>query len=331
MEILVTGAAGFIGFHLCKRLLNEGFKVSGIDCLLAQDALSQKLYSLRLLELRDYEHFQFFRMDIRDSEKLSSLFQQSNFSQVIHLAAKTGVRDSFSSTQEYFSVNLEGSSRIVEECKKNRVEHLIFASSSSVYGEKKGPMSEKDFPEPASPYGQTKLALEKMAQAHDDSPLRTTGLRPFSVYGPLGRPDMAYFRFAESIAEGRPIILFNHGNHLRDFTYVGDVVEGFVRVVRHHFENRLNYSFGIFNLGRGKPEPTQKLVLCLEERMSKSAIIHFGERQKGDVGQTWADCSAFEREFKFRPQIEIEGGIKLFYDWWGDFLRICRSGTTLPL
>ncbi|NBX77623.1 MAG: NAD-dependent epimerase/dehydratase family protein [Proteobacteria bacterium] len=316
MSIFITGAAGFIGFHLSKRLLEEGFKVTGLDIMDSQDPPLHLLQKKRLDNLISFREFHFIRGDIRNVDLLEHLFGSCEFSQVVHLAARTGVRESFEKKQDYRSVNIEGTRQLVRLSKENKVGHFIFASSSSVYGEGQGITSEKSPLKPISPYGETKMEMEEIVASFADSRFRTTGVRPFSVYGPWGRPDMAYFKYANRISKGTPIELFNFGEHLRDFTFVEDVVAGICRVLIAHEEGRISYRSAIYNLGRGKPEPLTNLVSSLEKSLGKKAQIKRVQKQKGDVAITWADTTAFEKDFHFTPHTSLEEGIDRFSKWW---------------
>lgn len=316
MEILVTGAAGFIGFHLCIRLLEAGFEVTGFDHLDATDPLLQFLQRGRLDLLHKGGNFHFVKGDIRDAESLRALFNNRSFSQVIHLAARTGVRESFEKADEYFSVNVEGAIQIAQMARLNRVGHFIFASSSSVYGESKGKMNELSLPSPISPYGQSKMRMEREMKSLSESEFFVTGVRPFSVYGSWGRPDMAYFKYANQIANGVPIELFHQGAHLRDFTFVEDVVEGLFRIVSAYLKGKITSQYDIFNLGRGKPEPVTNLVRYLENNLGKKAKTLKLARQRGDAEITWASCEKFQNTFDFSPQTKLSEGINQFVKWW---------------
>jgi len=321
MSILITGAAGFIGFHLSKKLLQEGFQVTGLDIMDAQDPLLHLLQKKRLDNLKSFKGFRFIKGDVRDVNLLKNVVGSCEFSQVVHLAARTGVRESFENAQNYWSVNVEGTKQLVRLSKENKVGHFLFASSSSVYGEGQGITSEKSPLRPISPYGETKMEMEKVVASFADSEFRTTGVRPFSVYGPWGRPDMAYFKYANRISKGTPIELFNFGEHLRDFTFVGDVVEGLYRVILAHRDGRISYESSVYNLGRGKPERLTDLVTYLESAMGVKAQIKKIEKQTGDVDLTWADASAFKMDFHFSPQISLKEGIDHFAEWWSETFK----------
>lgn len=316
MPILITGAAGFIGFHLSKRLLEEGFPVTGLDILDAQGPLLHLLQKKRLDYLTSFREFRFVKCDVRDVNLLENVFGSGEFSQVVHLAARTGVRESFKKPRDYWSVNVEGTRQLVRLSKEKHVGHFLFASSSSVYGEGQGITSEQSPLDPVSPYGETKMEMEKIVASFADQRFRTTGVRPFSVYGPWGRPDMAYFKYANKISERTPIELFNFGEHLRDFTYVDDVVEGLCRVLLAHRDGRISYESAIYNLGRGKPERLTDLVKCLETALGVKARIQKIEKQTGDADLTWSDTSAFEKHFHFKPHTSLKEGIERFAHWW---------------
>ncbi|NBW98042.1 SDR family NAD(P)-dependent oxidoreductase [bacterium] len=322
MEILVTGSAGFIGSHLSQRLLAAGFRVSGVDLLGASDPLLKFLQEGRLAQLRKFKHFNFLNCDIRDRSALSYLFKKKSFSQVIHLAGRAGVRESFDKTEEYLSINVKGTAEVIRLTKDHKVGHFIFTSSSSVYGEVKGLMSEFFPLKPISPYGKSKLLMEKKLLTYADNCLRITGFRPFSVYGPWGRPDMAYFKYTQQMTQGTPIELYNQGAHLRDFTFIDDVVEGLFRATLAYERNHISHVFKMYNLGKGKPEPLLQLVKYLETNLGIEARLTFSNRQQGDVGETFADTSELQKDFKFTPQITLEEGIKLFIQWWSKTLGL---------
>ncbi|NDD04172.1 MAG: NAD-dependent epimerase/dehydratase family protein, partial [Proteobacteria bacterium] len=293
-----------------------GFPVTGLDIADAQEPLLHLLQKERLDYLRSFQGFRFVKCDVRDVNLLENVFGSFEFSQVAHLAARTGVRDSFEKPQEYWSVNVEGTRQLVRLSKEKQVGHFLFASSSSVYGEGQGISNEQSPLGPISPYGETKMEMEKIVASFADQQFRTTGVRPFSVYGPWGRPDMAYFKYAKKISEGSPIELFNFGEHLRDFTFVDDVVEGIFRLILAHRDGHTSYQSAIYNLGRGKPERLTDLVKYLETALGVKAQIQKIEKQAGDVGLTWSDTSGFEKDFHFKPHTSLKEGIDRFAEWW---------------
>jgi|LakMenEpi03Aug12_release.lakeMendotaPanAssembly.Ray.scaffolds.fasta_scaffold129894_2 UDP-glucuronate 4-epimerase len=318
MQILVTGAAGFIGFHLSKRLLEEGFQITGLDILDAQEPLLHFLQKKRLDYLTSFRGFRFIKCDVRNVSLLENAFGSCEFSQVVHLAARTGVRESFEKPQDYKSVNIEGTRQLVRLAKEYKAGHFLFASSSSIYGEGQGITGEKAPLKPISPYGETKMEMEKVVASFADQEFRTTGVRPFSVYGPWGRPDMAYFKYAKKMSDGLPIELFNFGEHSRDFTFIDDVVEGLCRVIRGQKEGHISYQSAVYNLGRGKPEKLTDLVKHLENALGVKSQIKKIKKQTGDVDLTWSDTSVFEKDFHFTPQISLKEGIERFADWWSE-------------
>lgn len=318
MQILVTGAAGFIGFHLCRRLLKSGIQVVGLDALSTRDPLLQLIQNRRLDQLKSWQGFQFEWSDIRDVQALQSIFCKTKFSQVIHLAARTGVRESFQCPQEYHSVNVDGTSHLVRIARESGVGHFLFTSSSSVYGEGEGPCSEQSPLNPISPYGLSKLLMEKAVFATERPGFCITGIRPFSVYGPWGRPDMAYFKYANQIMNDLPIELFHRGAHRRDFTFIDDIVEGLFRVIQAFSKGEIRYSSRIFNLGRGQPEPVTAVVKCLEKNLERTAKVKVLEKQRGDAEVTWSDSAAFQSEFQFTPQTSLQEGMERFSNWWVD-------------
>ena len=323
--ILVTGAAGFIGFHLCSKLLSNGYKVFGIDNL--NDYYSVHLKKKRLEILLDDNNFQFRRIDITDRASLSKLFERFQFDEVIHLAAQAGVRYSIVNPHAYVDNNITGFLNILEAAKEYKIKRMIFASSSSVYGDnRKVPFSEADFVDhPISVYAATKKSNELFAYTYSSLyNIPMIGLRFFTVYGEWGRPDMAYYIFTKRILEGRPIALFNFGNLKRDFTYVGDIVEGISRLLRldafpsnNNKKNHVPYS--IYNIGNNKPVELIQFVHTLEIAIGKKAQIKFLPMQEGDVYETYADISALNKLAGFRPSVEIKEGLERFVKWFLEY------------
>ncbi|MFU2325548.1 NAD-dependent epimerase [Pseudomonas sp. NFX98] len=325
MTILVTGAAGFIGHHTAKRLCEEGVEVVGIDNL--NDYYSVKLKLARLAQLNELPGFRFQTMDIVDKPALMALFKEEGFTEVIHLAAQAGVRHSLENPDVYAQSNLVGFLNVLEACRHYRPAHLIYASSSSVYGaNSKLPFSVDDAVEqPVSLYAATKRANELLAHSYCHLyGLKASGLRFFTVYGPWGRPDMALFKFTEAILQGWPIDIYHHGQMARDFTYVDDIVESIVRLCPRPPvpETETEGVNRIFNIGRGKPVALLDFVECLESALGIKAQRNFLPMQAGDVINTWADVSALADWVGFSPQVEIEAGVPQFVNWYRHFYRV---------
>jgi UDP-glucuronate 4-epimerase len=332
--ILVTGAAGFIGFHVARRLLESGRPVIGLDNLNAY--YDPRLKEARLAELAKLEGFRFVKGDLADRTAIAALFAEHRFPFVVHLAAQAGVRYSLVQPHAYADANLQGFLNVLEGCRHNGCRHLLFASSSSVYGANtKLPFSVHDnVDHPISLYAATKKANELMAHSYAHLfDLPTTGLRFFTVYGPWGRPDMAMFIFATAILEGRPIKLFNRGNMRRDFTYVDDIVESVVRLVDHIPSGNAAWSgakpdpsssrapWRLYNIGNNSSIDVGRVVSLLEAELGRPAIKEFVEMQPGDVAETCADVEDLMREIGFRPKTPIEEGIRRFVAWFRDYHR----------
>ena len=317
-KILVTGVAGFIGAYLAKRLLLEGYYVVGIDNL--NDYYDVKIKEERLNWFKDNSSFKFYKMDICDEEHLIELFASELFDIVVNLAAQAGVRYSIDNPKVYMQSNVMGFFNILECCRQYKVKHLIYASSSSVYGaNKKIPYSVDDkVDNPVSLYAATKKSNELMAYAYSqlyDMPC--TGLRFFTVYGPVGRPDMAYYSFAEKIINNEPIKVYNNGEMYRDFTYIDDIVEGLMRVINKiPSKNEDGVRYKIYNIGCGKPEKLTNMIEYLENELGKTAIKEFLEMQPGDVYQTYADISDFESDFGKLNCVALEEGLHRFAEWF---------------
>jgi UDP-glucuronate 4-epimerase len=329
-NILVTGSAGFIGFHLTKALLAGGHQVIGIDNL--NDYYDVSLKYARLNEIDSFcdSHacsgkYRFIQMDIADRQAMAALFAENLFDRVIHLAAQAGVRYSITNPHAYVESNLVGFVNVLEGCRQQKTAHLIYASSSSVYGmNTKIPFSTDDRVDyPISLYAATKKANELMAHTYSHLyDLPTTGLRFFTVYGPWGRPDMAYFSFTKAILEGKPIDVFNNGEMQRDFTYIDDIVEGIVRIKdklpdaqQSEFTNaRARYK--IYNIGNNRPIKLERFIRAIEVATGKTAIKNNLPMQPGDVPATYANVSDMMADVGFRPSIEIEDGIQQFFEWY---------------
>ena len=329
MRVLITGAAGFIGFGLAARLLDRGDTVYGIDNL--NNYYDVNLKKARLERLSTREKFSFEKLDIADRAGMESLFARNKFDAVMNLAAQAGVRYSIENPHAYIESNIVGFCNILEGCRHSKVGHLVFASSSSVYGANtRLPFSEHDnIDHPISLYAATKKANELMAHTYAHLyGLPTTGLRFFTVYGPWGRPDMALFKFTKNILEGKAIEVFNNGNMIRDFTYVDDIVEGVVRVMDRPAEPdpawnsaapdpaRSRAPYRIYNIGNNKPVQLMRYIEVLERALGKKAQIEMLPMQPGDVPATTADVSALESDIGYRPKTTVEEGVPRFVEWY---------------
>ncbi|MFU0826088.1 MAG: putative protein in cld 5'region [Lachnoclostridium sp.] len=317
-KILVTGAAGFIGFHLSRKLLEQGFFVTGYDNLNDYYEVTLKEDRLRILE--NYKNFTFIKGDVAIKEEVDELFQTVKPDYVIHLAAQAGVRYSIENPKAYMDSNITGFFHILEALRIYGTKHLVYASSSSVYGaNKKIPFSTEDkTDQPVSFYAVTKKTNELMAYTYSHLyQIPATGLRFFTVYGPYGRPDMAYFSFAKSIWEEKPIKVFNNGNLYRDFTYIDDIVEGMVRIMEKPpvpDTNQVRHK--VYNIGNHRPENLMDFIRVLENCLGKKAKIRFYPMQDGDVYQTCADVADLKSDFDFYPDTPMEIGLKKFTDWY---------------
>lgn len=335
MKFLVTGCAGFIGFHVSLRLLSMGYEVTGIDNL--NDYYDPQLKQDRLRKLDSFKGFCFIKLDLADRAGVANLFDSGNFKRVIHLAAQAGVRYSIENPMVYADSNLIGHLNILEGCRRNQIEHLVYASSSSVYGmNKKMPFSTEDTVDhPVSLYAATKKANELMSHTYSHLyEIPTTGLRFFTVYGPWGRPDMAIFLFTKAILEGEPIKVFNFGKMKRDFTYIDDIVEGIVRIqdkpplqnpdwtditgVRS--ESRAPYK--IYNIGNSEPVELERLISAIEAETGIKAVRNYMPIQPGDVEATFADVTDFEKNIDFTPSTSVEYGVSSFVQWYRDYYKV---------
>ncbi|HUP46523.1 MAG TPA: NAD-dependent epimerase [Thermoanaerobaculia bacterium] len=334
-RVLVTGAAGFIGFHVAGRLLDDGREVVGLDNMNAYYDVGLKEARLERLEGRD--RFHFHRLDLADRDALARLFETERPDVVIHLAAQAGVRYSLQNPHAYADANLTGFLNILEGCRHNGVQHLVFASTSSVYGANTTmPFSvHQNVDHPLSLYAATKKANELMAHTYSHLyRLPATGLRFFTVYGPWGRPDMALFLFTKAIVEGKPITLFNHGKMRRDFTYIDDIVEGVVRVAAQPAAPDPGWSgaspdpatssapYRLYNIGNHEPVELIRFVDLIQEKLGRKAIIEYADMQPGDVPATWADVDDLARDAGFAPATPIEVGIERFVNWYRDFYKV---------
>jgi UDP-glucuronate 4-epimerase len=320
-RILVTGAAGFIGFNVCKRLLDSGIVVTGVDNLNGYYSITLK--EARLEQLKKYNNFEFIKMDISDGTFVKKIFEAGAFDYVINLAAQAGVRYSIENPQAFIDSNITGFFNILEACRKHPVKRLIYASSSSVYGGSTNyPYSaEENVNRPVSLYAATKLSNELMAHSYYSVyGLPSTGLRFFTVYGPWGRPDMAYYLFTDGIVNGKPINVYNHGKMERDYTYIDDIVDGIIKVIEH----RDLASYDIYNLGNNRPIKLMDFIGILEKTIGKKAIVNGMGMQPGDVIKTAADISKSVEELNYKPSVPIEEGIGKFVDWYFEFNRLKR-------
>jgi UDP-glucuronate 4-epimerase len=314
VKILVTGSAGFIGYHLCKSLLEDGFEVLGIDNV--NNYYDQKLKFARLEQLKPYKNFRFEKIDIADRNSISQSFETFGPTKVVNLAAQAGVRYSLENPYAYMDSNLVGFLNIIELCRHNDVKGLIYASSSSVYGgNTKIPFSVEDRVDfPISLYSASKRANELIAHAYSHLyGLHTTSLRYFTVYGPWGRPDMAMFIFTKKILAGEPIPVFNNGDMRRDFTYIDDIISGTRAAINK------NYKCEIFNLGNHKSEQLMDVVSLIEQNLGKKAKINFQPMQLGDVKESYADIEKSNKKLNFIPQISIKEGVSKFIKWYKDY------------
>ena len=346
MNILVTGSAGFIGFHLTKKLLQLGNTVTGIDNLNDYYDVELKLNRLKETGISSdglqwnlaksssvYKNYSFIKMNLEDDVKLNQLFVTSNFDVVCNLAAQPGVRYSLDNPRAYINSNIVGFLNILEACRHNKIEHLVYASSSSVYGDSnKMPLSVDDrVDNPISLYAATKKSNELMAYTYSHLfNIHTTGLRFFTVYGPWGRPDMAPALFANAITKGETIKVFNHGNLERDFTYVDDIIEGIVRVItKKPLTEKKNTSvnldetqYSIYNIGNGNPVKLMDFIENMENALNKKAIKEFVPMQPGDVIKTFADVNSLKNDYDYAPNTSLNEGIEKFVKWYKNYYRI---------
>jgi UDP-glucuronate 4-epimerase len=329
VKLLVTGAAGFIGFHTAKLLLEQGHDVVGLDNL--NSYYDPTLKTSRLAMLEDFAAFRFAKLDITDRDAIRELFARQNFQRVVHLAAQAGVRYSIQNPQAYIDSNINGFLQVIEGCRHHGVEHLVYASTSSVYGANtRMPFSEEQCVDhPLTLYAATKKSNELMAHSYSSLyGLPTTGLRFFTVYGPWGRPDMALFLFTKNILAGEPIDVYYEGHHQRDFTYVDDVVRGVVATVGHVAAPNPTWNsdapspsssrapYKIYNIGNQRPVTLLQFIEVLERCVGRTAIKHLMPMQLGDVPDTAADVEALARDVGYRPSTSLEEGVKHFVEWY---------------
>ena len=339
MTLLVTGAAGFVGFHTAKALLDRGDTVVGLDNF--NDYYDVSLKDARAAILDEYAHFDMVRIDLGDREAMEALFAKHRFDKVVHLAAQAGVRYSIENPHAYIHSNIVGTLNVLEGCRHNDVKHLVYASSSSVYGANTAmPFSvHQNVDHPLALYGATKKANELMAHTYSNLyGLPTTGLRFFTVYGPFGRPDMALFLFTRNILAGKPIDVFNYGNHRRDFTYIDDIVEGVIRTMDNTATPNEQWDaakpdpgtskapYRLYNIGNQQPIELMRYIEVIEECLGKTAEKNLLPLQPGDVPDTCADTEALVADVGYQPDTPIETGIKNFIDWYLAYYKIERPG-----
>jgi len=333
MTVLVTGVAGFIGFHIAEKLLKDGFNVVGIDNI--NDYYDVNLKYARLNELgierfgaeifnkpvssNKYEHLKFIRLNLEDRENLPEIFKEHNFEIVCNLAAQAGVRYSIENPEAYIDSNVVGYLNLLECCRHHKVKHLIYASSSSVYGlNTKVPFSTEDnVDHPISLYAATKKSNELMAHTYSHLyGFKTTGLRFFTVYGPWGRPDMAMFLFTDAIIKGNPIKVFNQGDLERDFTYIDDIIDGVVKVINKENEGE---KYSLYNIGNSKPVKLLDFIVEIEKKLGIEAKKEMLPMQAGDVNRTWADVDSLKKDFDYNPKTNVSEGVGKFIDWYKQY------------
>ena len=334
-KIIVTGSAGFIGFSLCLKLLERGDIIIGIDN--HNDYYDPKIKEARIKRLENYLNYKHFRQDISDQKDLEETFANHKPQKVVNLAAQAGVRYSIQNPLAYIKSNIVGFANILENCRNHKIEHLVYASTSSVYGANtKMPFSEHDSANhPLSVYAASKKSNELMAHSYSHLyQLPTTGLRFFTVYGPWGRPDMALFKFTKDILDEKPIDVFNHGNHTRDFTYVDDIVEGIIKTLDNPANKNEDWNsnqpdpsssrapWKIYNIGNNKPVQLMDYIDALEKALGKKAKINFLPLQPGDVPDTYANVDNLKDKFNYKPSTTVVEGVSKFIAWYKDYYQI---------
>jgi UDP-glucuronate 4-epimerase len=335
MKVVVTGSVGFIGSAVSIKLLERGDNVIGIDN--HNDYYDPKLKDARFERLKKYKNYKHYKIDLSDQQSLDQIFKEHNIQKVVNLAAQAGVRYSMKNPLAYINSNIVGFAYILENCRKYKVQHLVYASTSSVYGANtKMPFSEHDSANhPLSVYAATKKSNELMAHAYSYLyQLPTTGLRFFTVYGPWGRPDMALFKFTKNILEEKTIDVFNNGKHTRDFTYIDDIVEGVIKTLDNSATNNFEWNgnqpdpatsnapWRIYNIGNNKPVQLMDYISALEKTLEKKAIINFLPLQPGDVPDTFANINNLKEKFDYKPNTPVLEGIRCFVKWYRDYYKI---------
>ncbi|MFD2098849.1 NAD-dependent epimerase [Flagellimonas iocasae] len=341
MKILVTGAAGFIGFHVSRKLIEQGHEIMGLDnindyydpalkfarlSILGIDKDEASKYNVPSISSK-FPTFRFVKMDLANRENIANLFKNEKFDVVCNLAAQAGVRYSIENPEAYIDSNIVGFLNILEGCRQNHVKHLVYASSSSVYGlNKKIPFETSDSVDhPVSLYAASKKSNELMAHTYSHLyGFKTTGLRFFTVYGPWGRPDMAMFLFTKAILENRPINVFNRGNLERDFTYIDDITEGVVRIIGDNHTNAYNTEnlYHLYNIGNNKSVKLLDFIDSIERKLGQKAEKNMMDMQPGDVEKTWANVDPLIRDYDYRPNTSIQDGVDAFIDWYKDFYNV---------
>ena len=334
-KIIVTGSAGFIGSSLCIKLLDRGDSIIGIDN--HNDYYDPKIKDARIERLINYPNYKHYREDLGNQSSLDKIFKNHKIYKVVNLAAQAGVRYSMENPLAYINSNIVGFAHILEKCRQYKIEHLVYASSSSVYGANtKMPFSEHDsVNHPLSVYAASKKSNELMAHSYSHLyQLPTTGLRFFTVYGPWGRPDMALFKFTKAILEEKPIDVFNHGKHTRDFTYIDDIVGGILKTLDQPASINFDWNgnqpdpatsnapWRIFNIGNNKPVQLMDYIDALEKSLGKKAIINFLPLQPGDVADTYADVNNLQKKFNYKPSTTIVDGVSNFIEWYKSYYNI---------
>ena len=333
--IMVTGSAGFIGSAVSNKLLERGDNVVGIDN--HNDYYDTKIKDSRLEKLKQYSNYKHYKIDLANRQSLDEVFQKNKIKKVVNLAAQAGVRYSMENPLAYVNSNIVGFANILENCRHHKIDHLVYASTSSVYGANtKMPFSEHDSANhPLSVYAASKKSNELMAHAYSHLyQLPTTGLRFFTVYGPWGRPDMALFKFTKAIIEEKPIDVFNYGKHTRDFTYIDDIVEGVIKTLDHPATSNINWNsdqpdpassivpWKIYNIGNNKPVQLMDYIDALEKNLGKKAKINFMPLQPGDVPDTYASTDNLNKKFNYKPSTSVFEGVSRFVKWYKDYYKI---------